>query len=41
MDMDNSVGIDGGSGRRNGWRRAKGENRDNCNRITIKLFTNY
>ena len=36
MGKDNGVGINCGSG---GWaeqRRAKGENWDNCNRITIK-----
>ena len=36
MDMDNSVRIDYGSGECDGQRRAKGENWDNCDRITIK-----
>ena len=34
--MDNSVGIDFGRQGWDGWRRAKGGNWDNCNRITIK-----
>ena len=34
--MDNSVGIDCGSGAWAGWRRAKGGKWDNSNRITIK-----
>ena len=34
--MDNSVGINCGSGGPGGWRGAKGENWDNYNRITIK-----
>ena len=35
MDMDNSVGVDCGSGSWAGQRRANGGNWDNCNRITI------
>ena len=35
--VDNSMGIDYGSWRWDGKRRAKGENWDNCNRITIKM----
>ena len=30
--------IDRGSRGWAGWRRAKGEDWDNCNRITIKMF---
>ena len=36
MDMGIMVGNDCESGALAGWRRAKGENYDNCNRITIK-----
>ena len=35
MDMDNGVGNDHGSGGWDGQRWAKGENWDNCNKITI------
>ena len=40
MEMDNGVGTDCGSGVGGwtGWRRAKGENGDNGNKITIKYF---
>ena len=34
--MDNSVGIDCGSGGWDGQQRAKGEKWDNCSRIVIK-----
>ena len=40
MDMDNGVGIDCGSGGWAGWRREKGENWDNCNRIIKYLIKN-
>ena len=36
--MDNSVGIDCGSGGRAGWRGEKGKNWDNCNSINNKIF---
>ena len=36
MDMDNGVGIDCGRRAWDEWRRAKGENWDNCNRVTVK-----
>ena len=36
MNMDTRVGIDYGSRGWDGWRRAKGENWDNYDRITIK-----
>ena len=38
MDMDNSVGIDYGSVRQDGQRRAKRENWDSCNSINNKIF---
>ena len=39
--MDNSVGIDCGSGGWDGQQRAKGEKWDNCSRIVIKkIFKN-
>ena len=40
MGMDNSVAIDCGSGVWDEWRRAREENWDNCNRITIKNIVN-
>ena len=40
MGLDNNVGIDCGRGQWDGWRRAKGENWDNCNRLTIKKMIN-
>ena len=36
MGSDNGRGLTVGVGRWAWWRRAKGENWDNCNRITIK-----
>ena len=38
MDMADSVGIDCGSGGWAGKMRAKGENWNNCNKITITDF---
>ena len=38
MDMDNSVGIGCESRAWDGQRKAKEENEDNCNRITIKMI---
>ena len=36
--MDNNMGIDCGSGACDGWMRAKGQNSDNCDKITIKMI---
>ena len=38
MDTDNIVGNDHGSKGRAGWRRGKGGNSENCNRIAIKYL---